>query len=71
MLKFIFHKQVYYSQYLQDVFVQFVFFNNKKDGYFIDIGAYDGIRLSNTYLFEKNKNWKGICVEPNNKVFNK
>lgn len=39
-------------------------------GYFIDIGAYDGISNSNTFLLEQN-GWKGICFEPNPNVFTK
>jgi len=44
--------------------------SNKRDGYFIDIGAYDGVFHSNTYLLEKDYGWRGICVEPSSK-FNK
>ena len=40
----------------------------KKRGYFIDIGAADGLYLSNTYILEKKFGWKGICVEPANKI---
>lgn len=52
-----------YSQLNQDLEV-LKFYNNKKGGFFIEIGASDGIELSNTYLLEKNYNWTGICVEP-------
>ena len=52
-----------YSQLEQDIKV-INFYKNKNNGYFIEIGAYDGIFLSNTYLLEKNYNWKGICIEP-------
>jgi FkbM family methyltransferase len=31
---------------------------------FLEIGASDGIELSNTYLLEQKYNWSGICVEP-------
>ena len=37
----------------------------KKNGYFIDIGAADGITASNTFILEKWYNWFGICVDPN------
>ena len=36
----------------------------KNDGFFLDIGAYDGVAGSNTFLFEQ-LGWTGICVEPN------
>jgi len=58
-----------YSQLGQDLEV-LRFYNNKKDGYFIEIGASDGINFSNTYLLEQKYNWKGICVEPIPKNFN-
>ena len=52
-----------YSQLGQDLDVLKIF-NYKKRGHFIEIGANDGITLSNTYLLETQYNWKGICVEP-------
>ena len=45
------------------------YFNGKKEGYFVDIGANEGIIISNTYLFEKKLYWKGICSEPLPKAF--
>jgi len=56
------------SQLGQDINV-LEHYNNKKDGFFVDIGASDGVSLSNTYILEKNYNWKGICVEPIPHVF--
>lgn len=52
-----------YSQLNQDLNV-LKHYNYKRDGYFIEIGAYNGILYSNTYLLEKKYNWKGICIEP-------
>jgi FkbM family methyltransferase len=52
-----------YSQLGQDLEVV-KFYNNKNGGFFIEIGASDGINLSNTYLLETQYNWKGICCEP-------
>lgn len=37
---------------------------NKTGGYFIDIGAHDGVTLSNTWFLEKYLGWGGICIEP-------
>ncbi len=61
----------YFSQKGQDKFLNEQIFNNKKNGFFIEIGAHDGISFSNTYYFEKNLNWRGICVEPNPTIFEK
>jgi FkbM family methyltransferase len=61
----------YYSQYNQDKFLNEVVFSNIKNGFFIDIGAYDGISFSNSFFFERESDWVGICVEPNPIVFNK
>jgi len=52
----------YYSQLDQDKIV-LQHYNNKSTGYFVEIGAWDGIQLSNTYAMEK-LGWTGICVEP-------
>jgi len=52
-----------YSQLGQDLEVLKVY-NNKSNGFFIEVGASDGIELSNTYLLETKYDWKGICCEP-------
>lgn len=41
----------------------------KRNGYFVDFGATDGILLSNTYLLETEFAWTGICAEPNPRYF--
>jgi FkbM family methyltransferase len=58
----------YYSQYKQDVWIDQLL-EQKEEGVFLDIGANDGITISNSYFFEKNRNWKGICVEPLGSAF--
>jgi FkbM family methyltransferase len=59
-----------YSQYQQDVYILNNYFPNKKDGVFVDIGAHDGVSLSNSLLFEE-QGWDGVCIEPLPKVFEK
>jgi FkbM family methyltransferase len=59
-----------YSQLQQDLRV-LQFYKIKTNGFFVDIGAADGIQLSNTYLLEACANWKGICIEPNPNNYNK
>ena len=60
----------YYSQCGQDKFVHEVLYPHKKDGIFVDIGANDGVTLSNTYFFEK-AGWTGLAVEPIPAAFEK
>lgn len=60
----------FYSQVGQDKWVC-EYFKYKTNGFFLDIGAYDGIELSNTYYLEKNLNWNGICLEPSPIAFSK
>ena len=55
-------ERTYYSQLGQDKHV-LEYYSQKKDGYFVEIGAYDGVAFSNTYALEL-LGWKGICVEP-------
>lgn len=35
-----------------------------ENGYFVELGANDGVKQSNTLYFEKQKNWKGVLIEP-------
>jgi len=51
------------SQFLQDFFVlQQTGF--KSNGYFVEFGATNGVRWSNTHLLEKEFHWQGIIAEP-------
>ena len=50
-----------YSQHGEELYI-WQLLDFKLDGFFIEIGAYDGIRLSNSYFFEK-IGWKGILIE--------
>ena len=53
------------SQAGQDHWVYGEVFNERSEGFFLDVGAHDGCFLSNTYILEKRYNWNGICVEGN------
>jgi len=38
-------------------------FRRRMTGYFIEVGAYDGVSLSNTFFLEQ-MGWKGLLIEP-------
>lgn len=59
----------YYSQFEQDKFIHEEYFPDLKNGVFVEVGAHNGITFSNTYFFEKELGWTGICVEPIPEVF--
>lgn len=40
------------------------FFKNKRNGFFIEMGAADGVLGSNTYRLERDFGWDGILIEP-------
>jgi FkbM family methyltransferase len=62
------HVPHYYSQYGQDRYLAEQMFPGRTDGFFVDIGAHDGVTFSNSLHFER-LGWKGICIEPNPEVF--
>jgi FkbM family methyltransferase len=58
------------SQFEQDKHV-IEFYNKKENGFFVEVGAFDGIESSNSYILEKAYNWKGLCIECNPIYYNK
>tara|TARA_Y100000389_G_C17418738_1_gene495344 strand:+ start:515 stop:1249 length:735 start_codon:yes stop_codon:yes gene_type:complete len=63
------HLKDTYSQVGQDINI-IDYFKKKENGYFIDIGATNGIDINNTYLLEKKYGWNGICIEPQRSYWN-
>ena len=61
----------HYARHGQDKFLNEHLFNNKKNGVFVDVGAYDGIESSNSLFFEESNDWSGLCIEPLRNVFPK
>ncbi len=51
------------AQRRQDIFVLSEL-GLKKNGFFVEIGASNGLDLSNTYMLEKEFGWRGILSEP-------
>jgi len=62
---------MFYSQDKQDFYLETNVFKGYKNGFYVDVGAHDGVSINNTLYFEKNNNWNGINIEPIKKVFDK
>lgn len=61
---------MYNSQYKQDKYLEEKVFKSYKNGFFVDVGAHNGIDINNTLYFEKYNNWTGINIEPLENVYN-
>jgi FkbM family methyltransferase len=60
---------IYYGQHGEDKFLDSMF-GEKTHGVCVEVGAYDGVSLSNTYHFEK-KGWNALCIEPIQSAYDK
>ena len=52
------------AQLFQDLWALWVS-GAKRDGYFVEFGAADGVNISNTWFLEKQMGWTGVLAEPN------
>lgn len=59
------------SQINQDVILDANVFKGKRNGVFVEVGALDGFGASNTWFFEKERDWSGLLIEPNPVEFSK
>lgn len=57
------------SQDKEDLFIQKTFFKNLCRGTYVELGALDGKRFSNTYMFRHVLNWRGVLIEPSPQSF--
>jgi len=55
---------MYHSQYGQDRFLDQEIFRGYRRGVFVEVGAWDGVDLSNTVFFEREREWTGLAIEP-------
>ena len=69
--KSFFWNENFFSQFGQDKIIKNYFFHNKKNGFFVEIGAFNGISGSNCFHFEKFLSWEGIAFEPSNTQYEK
>lgn len=59
----------YYSQHGEDRWIV-EHLELPERGTFVEVGAYDGIELSNTYHFEQ-KGWTGLCIEADPRMWHR
>jgi FkbM family methyltransferase len=59
------------SQDNQDKYLENNIFKGYRNGFYVDVGAHDGISFNNTLYFEKYNNWTGINIEPIKKIFDR
>ena len=67
--RFLYAGSIAASQAGQDFWIYAEAYNEKKHGFFLDIGAHDGLALNNTYILETRYQWTGICIEANPVTF--
>ena len=51
------------SQFGQDRWV-LSYLGYPRDGYYVDVGAADGVWGSNSYGMDKHLGWRGLCIDP-------
>ncbi len=61
----------YVSQLGQDLLLDRCIFPGQDSGFFADVGAHDGLSMSNSYVLESKRDWSGVLIEPNPDVFSK
>jgi len=68
LLKSAGRKDLHFSAQVAQDIIAYLFFKGKTCGFYVDIGANDGINGSTTFWAEQ-IGWNGICVEPQKSTF--
>ena len=58
------------SQLFQDLWVLWEL-REKRNGFFVEFGAFDGVHLSNSFALENVFDWDGLLAEPNPDLYSK
>ena len=53
-----------YSQFGEDALIEAITQSRDKVGFYVDVGCFEPIRLSNTYKLYR-QGWRGIAIDPN------
>jgi FkbM family methyltransferase len=56
--------RVSYSQFGEDLFLTLLLGYEKSDGVYVDVGCFQPIVFSNTYIFYQ-RGWSGLAIDPN------
>ncbi len=62
-------QRLYLNDAKNDVWIRECIFPGLREGYFIEAGAGDGFSDSSCYILEREFDWRGLCVEPNDTLF--
>ena len=57
------YSNLYWSQEGEDILIKRIF-ANKKNGFYVDVGAHHSSRFSNTYKLYKENCWNGVNIDP-------
>ncbi len=55
----------FHSQSSEDKIAEERYFHKLHNGFFLEMGALDGLEISNTKFFEETRGWRGLLIEPN------
>jgi len=55
---------IFYGQMGEDKHIHFKYFPTLRGGTFLEMGALDGVKYSNTKFFEDSMGWSGVLIEP-------
>ena len=56
--------RISYSQFAEDLVVSNIVGYEKSTGFYVDVGCFEPVRFSNTYIFHQ-RGWSGIAIDAN------
>ena len=60
--------KIYFSQEKRDEYVD-QYFLEETNKFFLEAGTVDGVQLSNALFLERERNWAGLFIKPNNRFY--
>ncbi|MEZ5354222.1 MAG: FkbM family methyltransferase [Bryobacteraceae bacterium] len=62
-------RKFHWNEWANDLWIREVIFPGKRNGYFVEAGAADGVGGSSCLVLERHLGWTGICIEPSSRFF--